>query len=85
MTQTRTYDGITYTARPNEGDKSRIVWEGGRKGGSVFVGKDGRFGDASAWFDTFEEAAKVKADACRVAYLRAKKIVDEYEGRITDE
>lgn len=84
MTQTRTYKGVIYTARPNEGDKSRIVWEAGRRGGSVFVGKDGRFGNSQGWHDTFEAAAEVQVAACHKAYLNAKKIVDEYEGNDHD-
>ncbi|AKF13562.1 hypothetical protein PHIN3_299 [Sinorhizobium phage phiN3] len=81
MTQTRSYNDVTFKSRPNTGDPSRIIWDGGVKGGMIFVSTDGKYGNSSEWFDTFEEAADVTIRRCHAVYLKAKKLVEEYEGK----
>lgn len=81
--ETRKHNGITYTAttigNPNGGRKK---WDGGIVGGVVFENPAEGFGQASDWRASFDKAAEAAQANYRRGYLRAKKIVDEYEAQL---
>lgn len=94
MAETRTHNGITYTSRPNAGDPSRIVWEGGRAGGTIFVssakcgyakGRAGLYGSTAGWYETFEEAADVHQERALKAYQNTKAMLLEFEAGMPDD